>query len=286
MITGSEGQLGKSLKNLSKNYNYRFFFMSKSELDISNNLKLEYFLKKFKVNTIINCAAYTNVDDAELNKEIANNINNISVKNIARLCEKLNIQLIHISTDYVFDGKKKTPYTETDKTNPVNYYGKTKLYGEEEILNSKLSNSAIIRTSWLYSAYENNFVSKILHIIRNKNKVKVVNDEIGSPTNASDLSAVILNIIPKLKNSKAQIYHYSNLGSCSRLEFVKMIIHLIESKTEVINYTKKNKKILRPEYSVLDSTKIMRNFKIEIKNWSESLKDFIILNNYNYNDEF
>ena len=125
-----------------------------------------------------------------------------------------------------------------------------------------------------------------MHIIRNKNKVKVVNDEIGSPTNASDLSAVILNIIPKLKNSKAQIYHYSNLGSCSRLEFVKMIIHLIESKTEVINYTKKNKKILRPEYSVLDSTKIMRNFKIEIKNWSESLKDFIILNNYNYNDEF
>ena len=260
--------------------------MSKSELDISNNLKLEHFLKKFKVNTIINCAAYTNVDDAELNQEIANNINNISVKNIVRLCEKLNIQLIHISTDYVFDGKKKTPYTEKDKTNPVNYYGKTKLYGEEEILNSKLSNSAIIRTSWLYSTYENNFVSKILHIIRNKNKVKVVNDEIGSPTNASDLSAVILNIIPKLKNSKAQIYHYSNLGSCSRLEFVKMIIHLIESKTDVINYTKKNKKILRPEYSVLDSTKIMRNFKIKIKNWSESLKDFIILNNYKYDDEF
>ena len=223
LVTGSNGQLGISLKEISNNYNYNFYFKEKKDLDITDFIIFEKFLKKTNIDIIINCAAYTDVTKAEQNKYYSNIVNNIAVENIAKLCSELNLQLIHISTDYVFDGLTNLPYHERNNTNPKNYYGLTKLEGENKILNEKLENSAIIRTSWLYSNLENNFVNKIITKISNQRKIYVVEDEIGSPTSAHDLSKVIMEIIPKISNSNTEIYHFSNLGFCSRYQFANKI---------------------------------------------------------------
>ena len=191
-MTGANGQLGSTLKDVSINYNHNYFFREKNELDITNFFVLENFLKKNNINTLINCAAYTNVNESETNKDLSNNVNHYAVENIAKLCFKFGIQLIHISTDYVFDGLKKYPYNETDKTNPINYYGKTKLDAERKILSYDLNKSVIIRTSWLYSKLDNNFVNKILNKLNNKKEIFVVDEEIGSPTNAIDLAETII----------------------------------------------------------------------------------------------
>ena len=158
LVTGANGQLGVSLKEISNNYDYNFYFKKKIDLDITDFLVLEKFLKNNNINIIINCAAYTDVASAEKNQALSNAVNNLAVGNIARLCHELKIQLIHISTDYVFDGLNNIPLQENDKKNPQNYYGQTKLDGENKILSGMLENSAIIRTSWLYSNLQNNFV--------------------------------------------------------------------------------------------------------------------------------
>ena len=215
-------------------------------------------LKKNNIDTIINCAAYTDVTMAEQNMDCSNIVNNIAVGNIAKLCCELSIQLIHISTDYVFDGLSILPYNENNNTNPKNYYGKTKLEGENKILNQKLENSAIIRTSWLYSNLANNFVNKIIKILNYHKKIYVVEDEIGSPTNAHDLSKVIMDIIPKLSNSNTEIYHFSNLGFCSRYQFAIKINQLKNANCEIISKTDKFPNIKRPKFSALDSSKIIK----------------------------
>ena len=178
-----------------------------------------------------------------------------------------------MSTDYVFDGLSIFPYNENNNTNPKNYYGKTKLAGENKILNQKLENSAIIRTSWLYSNLENNFVNKIIKKLNNQKKIYVVEDEIGSPTNAYDLSKVIMDIIPKLSNSNTEIYHFSNLGFCSRYQFANKINQLLNANCEIISDTNKFSKIKRPNFSALDSSKIIKNFKLKINPWEISLKN-------------
>lgn len=275
LITGSKGQLGSAIKEISKDYLHIFFFKDKSEMDITNFSFVQNFLKKYKIDTVINCAAYTDVINAEKNKILSDNVNNLGVENLAKLCSKFNIQLIHISTDYVFDGYNNLPYEESNLTNPQNYYGISKLNGEKKVLSYDLKKSAIVRTSWLYSKLSNNFVSKVLNELKNRNEIFVVKDEIGSPTNALDLSRAILEIIPRLSNSKTEIYHFSNLGQCSRYELAKKIKEIIKSESIVSVSTQKFSKIKRPKFSVLNSSKIIENFKLSIKTWDISLEEHL-----------
>ncbi|MAD12600.1 MAG: dTDP-4-dehydrorhamnose reductase [Flavobacteriaceae bacterium] len=279
LVTGANGQLGICLNEISNSYNHNFFFKGKEDLDITNFIIFENFIRQNKINTIINCAAYTDVNTAEQKKDYSNIVNNIAVGNIAKLCDKFNMQLIHISTDYVFDGESNLPYNENNKTNPKNHYGKTKLDGENKILNQKLENSAIIRTSWLYSNAENNFVNKIILKLSNQKKIFVVEDEIGSPTNAHDLSKVIMEIIPRLSNSNTEIYHFSNLGFCSRYHLANIIRELVKGDCKIIPTKDKLSSINRPKFSALDSSKIIEDFQLKINSWESSLKTHLKKNN-------
>ena len=276
LVTGSDGQLGNSIRKISNQYDgYNFIFKNKNQLDISCFNLVKKIINEFKINIIINCAAYTNVEQAENRKELADLINHISVDNLANICSQENIQLIHISTDFVFDGLKDYPYNEKDIPNPINYYGLTKLNGEKKMMSYDLDKSIIIRTSWLYSEYKNNFVSKILDKINHSKNINVVNDEIGSPTNSIDLAELILSVIPMLKNGKTEIFHFSNLGFCSRYNFSNEINKIVNGKSFINSVNILNSKVLRPKYSVLDSTKIINEFDIKIKSWEKSLSDHL-----------
>ncbi len=279
LITGANGQLGLTFKNIQKKYtNYNFFFAEKAILDITNLEKIEKYLIKNQIDAIINCAAYTQVDKAEDEIELADKINYTAVRYLAELAKKHSIILAHISTDYVFDGTSKNPYTETDKTNPQNCYGKTKLKGEEAIQEINPVNSIIIRTSWLYSEFGNNFVKTICRISKDKDKIQVVSDQVGSPTYAKDLAEAILTIIPKLKNKNTEIVHFSNEGSCSWFTFAEEIIKIsnIACVVEPIKSTKFKTKAKRPTYSLLNTNKIQNTFDINIPNWKISLKKCLI----------
>jgi len=201
LITGSKGQLGLELANLKHHFaDYNFFFADKNELDVSNFEAVSNFISKNKIDVIVNCAAYTNVDKAEDEPDLANQMNHLAVKNLAEIAKKNNLKLIHISTDYVFDGTSSIPYSEKDATNPQNVYGSSKLKGEQAIIQINPGNSIIIRTSWLYSIFGHNFVKTILKLSSEKERISVVSDQIGSPTNAMDLADTILRIIPSIKN--------------------------------------------------------------------------------------
>ncbi len=276
LVTGSNGQLGQSLLELSSGFkHYNFFFNSRKDLDITDFKRVEDYIEKQKISTIINCAAYTNVMKAEDELFLANLINNLSVENLANLCYEKSIKLIHISTDYVFDGKKSDPYNENDMTNPLNNYGLTKCKGEEKILKLDLKNSLIIRTSWLYSKSENNFVSKIIKKIHLNESFGVTNKEFGSPTRSSDLAKAILSTIPKIKNNKVKIYHFSNLGNCSRFEFANEINKLINKKNFIKPIFMINDNIVRPKNSSLDPQNFSSDFDIKIDPWKDSLKNHI-----------
>ena len=278
LITGSCGQLGKTLMAESINFknHYNFYFTNKSELDITNNKLLTDFFNKNIINTVINCAAFTDVNEAESNLSLANKVNNIAVGNIAKICNNSNIQLIHISTDYVFDGNTKRPYAENYKTNPINNYGFTKLQGEQKILNYNLKNSVIIRTSWLYSKFKNNFVKKIITKIQKKMNLEVFENQIGSPTNAEDLAKFIFNIIPKINNKKTEIYHFSNDGFCSRYELAQVIYNHFCDNNFIDNIlpTKHSDKI-RPQFSALNCKKINDDFNYKTEDWKISLNKML-----------
>ena len=274
LITGANGQLGKSLNAISKNYDYKYFFKNKHELDITNVYLIKKFLKDNQINTIINCAAYTDVTAAENNMELANNINNDAVDYLAKFCFELKIQLIHISTDYVFDGKKENPYSENHQTNPLNFYGISKLKGEQSILKYNLDKSVIIRTSWVYSKYGNNFVNKILNKINNQKKIFVYDYEYGSPTNSHDLAKIIFKIIQKLKG-KTSIFHFSNEGYCSRYQFALKINELTGNRSKIVPTNIYQNNILRPKFTALNSEKISSFLGIGKKHWSESLENHL-----------
>lgn len=215
LVTGSNGQVGSEIRELSSNYQYKFYFTDKKELDISNLQDIRKYIIENNIDTIINCAAYTAVDKAEDEKELANKINHIAVKNLAMLSNEFSLKLIHISTDYVFDGTNFKPYTEDDTTNPQSVYGQSKLDGEKAILEYNLKNSIIIRTSWVYSYYGANFVKTMLRLGREKESIGVIFDQVGTPTYAAHLAKVILDIIPQINNHKVEIYNYSNEGVLS-----------------------------------------------------------------------
>ena len=274
LVTGSNGQLGSLISENSVNHSeYNFIFCDKSNLDITNHSLVRQFILKYNINIIINCAAYTNVEKAESEKNIADKINHLAVANLAKLSKKYSVSLIHISTDYVFDGNNIIPYLETDIPNPQSVYGLTKLKGERAIQSINPKNSIIIRTSWLYSKLGNNFVNKMIELAKIKNEISVVSDLTGSPTNSYDLANVILSILSKIKNVNVEVFHFSNEGACSWYDFANMIFQLkkIKIKVNPINSIDFISIAERPKYSVLNTNKISKYFDVEIHCWKESL---------------
>ena len=278
LITGGRGQIGSIFTSLEKEFTeFHFFTPGRNELDINVYNSLNTFVIKNEIEVLVNCAAYTDVNKAETEFEIANEINHKAVINLLRIVEKHNLKFIHMSTDYIFDGKSKKPYNEKSVANPINKYGVSKNLGERVILNKNLSKTIIFRTSWVYSNYNTNFVKKILNKSQNKNEIFVVSDQIGSPTNGYDLIKVIISIIPLINSKRTKIYHYANKGSCSWYEFAKEIIKLSNSQCIVkpIKTVDQNPLSDRPKYSVLNTLKIEKDFKFLIPKWEISLKNFI-----------
>jgi len=275
LVTGSNGQLGSEIRELSKDYDYRFFFTNRSSLDITKPIDIRAYIVENNINAIINCAAYTAVDKAEEDKELANSINNIAVKNIAMLANEFNIKLIHISTDYVFNGENFKPYNEDDITNPNSIYGSSKLDGENAIIEYNLKHSIIIRTSWVYSSFGNNFVKTMLRLGKEKEELGVIFDQIGTPTYARDLAKSILDILPKINNKKVAIYNYSNEGVLSWYDFAKEIMKMakLECKINPIETFQYPTPASRPHYSLLNKSKIKKEFDIEIRYWKDSLDE-------------
>jgi len=273
LVTGTNGQVGSEIKELSSDYNYSFFFTTRNELDIIDYDAVKEYIELNNINAIINCAAYTAVDKAETDIEMAIKINHKAVKKLAKFSAEKNIKLIHISTDYVFDGKNYKPYCEANQTNPNSMYGKTKLDGELEMIKINPNNSIIIRTSWVYSSYGNNFVKTMLRLGRDKDELGVVFDQIGTPTYAADLAKAILDIIPSIKNNKVSIYNYSNEGVLSwydfAIEIMKMAI--IDCKINLIETFQYPTPASRPHYSLLNKSKIKKEFDITIPFWKDSL---------------
>lgn len=273
LVTGSNGQLGSEIKELSSSYEGNYFFTCKDDLDITNKEAVKSFIEKNSINVIINCAAYTAVDKAEEDEVNADKINRKAVKKLALIAKEKNIKLIHISTDYVFDGKNYRPYNEAYQTNPQSVYGKTKLEGELEMIKINPKDSIIIRTSWVYSSYGNNFVKTMLRLGREKEELGVIFDQIGTPTYARDLTKAILDIIPKIQNSKLNIYHYSNEGALSWYDFAKEILKMakIDCKINPIETYQYPTPATRPHYSLLNKSKIKNKFNITIPFWKDSL---------------
>lgn len=278
LITGAKGQLGLELVSLESKFpNFILFFADKSLLNIVDFKEVDSYISRNKIDVIVNCAAYTNVDKAEDEPEIANEVNHLAVKNLGLIAKKQQLKLIHISTDYVFDGESSIPYSEEDATNPQNVYGSTKLKGEETLLKINPKNSIIIRTSWVYSEYGHNFVKTMLRLSKEKESISVVSDQVGSPTYANDLAKVILQIIPKINNESVQIYHYANKGECSWFQFASEIMKIAQQSCKVlpIDSSEYKTKAKRPKFSLMNTKKIQHMFNLEIPNWEDSLNQCI-----------
>jgi len=280
LVTGSKGQLGSELKKISSAFfGYDFIFTDIDTLDITDALKTREFIQFKKPGWIINCAAYNYVDKAEDEKELAYKINAEGVKNLTDSIKDTTCRLIHISTDYVFDGNSSEPYKETDSPNPLSVYASSKLEGEKYALMH--SWSMVIRTSWLYSVYGNNFVKTIIRKARENGHLKVVNDKKGSPTWASDLAEAIMKIVSDVNSNEAAfnggIYHYSNEGSCTWFEFAQAIIKSagLECTVEPVATGEFPAKAVRPAFSVMSKKKISDNYGVKIPAWDVSLKKCI-----------
>ncbi|MEY8716478.1 dTDP-4-dehydrorhamnose reductase [Francisella philomiragia] len=282
LITGSNGQLGSELKELVSNskleiQNHTFIFADSKLLDITDHQAVKKFIVDNDIKVIINCAAYTAVDKAETDIEMADKINHLAVANMAIVAKEHGIKLVHISTDYVFDGQNYKPYIESDATNPQGVYGATKLVGEQAVLDINPKDSIIIRTSWVYSYYGNNFVKTMLRLGRERDSLGVIYDQVGTPTYAKDLARAILDILPRIQNSKLEIYNYSNEGVASWYDFAKEIMAIANIDCQVNSIETKDypTPAKRPHYSVLNKSKIKSDFNMKIPYWKDSLKDCI-----------
>jgi dTDP-4-dehydrorhamnose reductase len=280
VVTGKNGQLGWEILQLvdTLNESFDFLFTGREELDLSRPETIAPFFEKNQPDYFINCAAYTTVDKAEQENELAYKINAESVGMIAQYCAKIHAKLITISTDYVFDGNGVTPYTTGTKTSPINYYGYSKWMGEQLAL-SNCAETIVIRTSWVYSVHGNNFVKTMLRLMNDRPELNVVSDQIGSPTYAADLARTILKIVGSIELGHAHygIYHYSNAGVISWFDFA----------TAIALEGRKNCKVLpipssayptpakRPGYSVMDCSRLVNDYGIELNNWELSLRNCI-----------
>jgi dTDP-4-dehydrorhamnose reductase len=272
IVLGAAGQLGQAIQFISLKHTIHFEFFDSHHLDISNSEMVSAAFDKLKPDFCINAAAYTAVDKAEVETEKADLINRIGVKNIAIACLNHNTTLLHISTDFVFEGEKNVPYLETDPTNPQGIYGISKRNGEIEIERS-MSKYFIVRTSWLYSDFGHNFKRTMLKLAKEKESISVVNDQIGSPTNAIDLAEILVKILQS-KSANYGIYHFSNEGTTSWYGFAKKIFELNQVSIDLKGISTSEYPTLakRPKYSVLDTSKIKKEFSITIRSWEEALQ--------------
>ncbi len=276
LVTGCNGQLGNEIQLLEKeNPQHCFFNTDVEKLDITDQLAVEQFVAQNKIEGIINCAAYTAVDKAESNKELCTSLNTVAPAYLAAAIDKRNGWMIHISTDYVFDGTKHTPYVEDDTPCPNSVYGSTKLAGELGV-RKFCKKAMIIRTAWLYSTFGNNFVKTMIRLGKEKEQLGVIFDQIGTPTYARDLAVVIMTAINK--GIKPDVYHFSNEGVISWYDFTKAIHRIAGINTchvKPLHTTEYPTPASRPAYSVLDKTKLKNAYGIEIPYWEESLAECI-----------
>ena len=279
LITGSNGQLGQEfyrIKSLSK---HKFLFTDSNQLNICSIDSINSYMSDIKVDCIINCAAYTDVRKAEVEREKAFDVNSNGVKNLVVYCEKTQTRLIHFSTDYVYNSLNKKPIKEDELIDPQNYYGYSKREGEKHIENSK-GESIVIRTSWLYSKYGNNFVNTIIDKSKTGKNLEVINDQFGCPTYAKDLSEAVIKIleIDKRIDEKTKIFNYSNGGSTNWFDFAKKILKLYGSKNKIepVDSEYFKDEVKRPKFSITSKQKIINTFNLEINNWDSSLTNYII----------
>ena len=276
LITGANGQLGNEMRILSaENSEYTYFFTDVAELDICNEQAVSDFVKANNIHVIVNCAAYTAVDNAEDNVELCTKLNADAVGYLAKAAEANEAEFIQISTDYVFDGTAHIPYQETEPTCPNSVYGHTKLAGEQNAL-SLCSRSLVIRTAWLYSTFGNNFVKTMIRLGKERDTLGVIFDQEGTPTYARDLARAIFAAIRQ--GVVPGVYHFSNEGVCSWYDFTKAIHRLAGITTcsvKPLHTSEYPTKAKRPHYSVLDKTKIKNMYGIEIPYWEDSLKECI-----------
>jgi dTDP-4-dehydrorhamnose reductase len=277
LVTGGSGQLGQCFHSVAKEFpEINLLFTSRNEVDITLSETLANFHSKNPFDGIINCAAYTNVDQAEKEQESALKINTEGLQNLIAFAQEKKLSIIHFSTDYVFDGNSSEPYREKAETNPLGVYGASKVQGEIHLLKSSCKNVSI-RTSWLFSPFGKNFVKTIAHLAKDKKELKVVEDQYGRPTYGIDLARAVLSLISNKTIYGFPILHYANKGICSWKEFAEAIVNTFGSETKVLGVSTSDYPTLvkRPKYSILDTERLERALKIEIPLWNESLKKCI-----------
>ncbi|PHS26833.1 MAG: dTDP-4-dehydrorhamnose reductase [Methylophaga sp.] len=278
LVTGSNGQLGRSLTKIATQYeNYDITFATRADLDLSDAKSICRFFQQQQFDLIINCAAYTAVDKAESETELADQINHLAVQQLAEIAAQQHSKLIHISTDYVFNGHQHRPYVETDDVAPQGVYGLTKLKGEHAVLRIMANNAVIIRTSWVYSEFGNNFVKTMLRLAGDRDSLKVIFDQVGTPTYATDLAQAIMTIVQSAafqQEFSSDTVHYSNEGVCSWYDFAKTIFELSEIACDVSPIETKDypTPATRPHYSLLNKAKIKQSYNLAIPYWKESLQ--------------
>lgn len=279
LVIGKNGQLGKSINKIVTNNEQtdKFIFVGRGELDLSSTVSITSYFAHNNFDIIINCAAHTAVDKVEEQSELANQINHLAVAELVKIAKMQQAKLIHISTDYVFDGESDKPYKEADKTNPINIYGRTKLAGEQVLQETMPTDAMIIRTSWVYSEFGNNFVKTILKLSKERDEINVVCDQMGSPTYATDLANAILETLQnkafKEPGQETQVYHYSNSGEVSWYEFAREVFELTNIQCSVSPISTEEFPTLakRPKNTLMNKDKIAETFSINIFDWKESL---------------
>lgn len=276
LITGANGQLGTEMRNVSVGSKDKYIFTDVAELDITDSVAVDRFVALENVDVIVNCAAYTNVDKAEDEEQAADLINHKAVAILATTAAKYGATLIHISTDYVFDGSSTIPYRENNATSPIGAYGRTKLSGERAVIESGCR-YLIFRTAWLYSPYGKNFMNTMIKLTAEKESLNVVFDQVGTPTCAADLAALIYKVIADRLLDRQGLYHFSNEGVCSWYDFAVEIRNLCGNTSNIIpcHSDEFPSKVARPHYSVLDKTKVKNTFGVTVPYWKDSLKECI-----------
>ncbi|MFH0881910.1 MAG: dTDP-4-dehydrorhamnose reductase [bacterium] len=272
LVTGADGQLGMELRKRSVTIDAEWEFTDIGELDISARNMVLRHLTRSRPDVVINAAAYTAVDQAESEPDLARQINELGAQYLSEGCRSVGSRLMHISTDFVFDGTTSRPYREEDLPNPINVYGTTKLAGEKAVLEHS-ARGVIVRTSWLYSAHGKNFVKTILKLASGRDELRAVEDQVGSPTWAGDLASALLIVVPRLNNTEPQIYHYCNAGAASWYDFAQAIVELAGRTCKILpipgaDYPTPAE---RPAQSRLDTQRIRRTFEIPVSHWRESL---------------
>ena len=277
LVTGASGQLGQQFKNNVSKSDHEFYFTDEDELDITKKKEILDYIIIYKIEIIINCAAYTNVNNAETNKKQAIKVNLDAVRNLVEVCEEKKIKMIHFSTDYVYSSDNLSPIDEESNINPINYYGISKREGEK-IIEKSSSHSIIIRTSWLYSMYGNNFVKTMIEKGENQEKIYVINDQFGCPTYSKDLVECTLNIIVSNKLNNYKVYNFSNEGYTNWYDFTKKIFELKKINCPIIAVSSDKYKSVanRPKYCITDKSRIKDIFNITIRKWDEALEEFIL----------